>query len=144
MKKLVLTFAVVAGVFTACANVQLIADYDEQVDRSAAGLAKDMDRYLLNLEIMSGTPAAEYEVHQSFYLDYEVELRALLRRAKSHPRNTRTTEQLELMLDSLGALQTVHELGPLPEEQIAVTRDLFNQSWQAVLTLEMAKKRGDD
>lgn len=144
MRKIILTLAVLACVFTACANVQLIAEYDGQVDRSAARLAKDMDRHLLNLEIMSGTPAAEYKYHQGFYLDYEVELRALLRRARSHPQNARTTEQLELMLDSLGALQTVHELGPLPEEQIAVTRGLFNQSWQAILTLEMAKKRGGD
>ena len=48
------------------------------------------------------------------------------------------------MLDSLGALQAVHELGPLTEEQIGVTRELFNQSWQAILTLEMAKKQGDE
>ena len=143
MTRFMLILILVTGVVTACSNVQFMADYDKQVDRSAARLAKDMDRYLLNLKIMSGTPGAEYKYHQEFYRDYEVELWAILRRARSHPQNELATRQLELMLDSLGALQDVHELGPLPVEQIAVTRELFNQSWQAILTLEMAKIRGD-
>jgi hypothetical protein len=142
--RFILILIVVAVAATACTNVQLIADYDVQVDRSATRLAKDMDRYLLNLKIMIDTPAAEYKYHQRFYRDYEVDLWATLRRARSHPQNEQTTRQLELMLDSLDALQAVHELSPLPEGQITVTRELFNQSWQAILTLEMAKKRGND
>lgn len=139
----VLLFLAVCWVLSACAGVRYIALYDGEIERSATELAKGMDRFLLELRDASGTVRSGYPPHEAFYREYEVELRSLVRRARSHPRNDQTTDQLLLLLDSLEALRTVHEAGPLPDEQIEVTRDLFNQSWQAVLTLEMAKKRGE-
>ena len=133
-----------AGALVGCTSIKLISDYDEQIDVGATRLARDMDRFLLKLEDKADTPKAEYEANKEFYLDYEVELRSLLLRARSQPKNSQTEEQLVRMLDSLEALKTVHELGPLPEEQIDVTRDLFAQAWQAIITLEMAKKRGEN
>jgi hypothetical protein len=140
----VLVLALVVGGVAGCSNVKLISDYDQQIDVGATRLAREMDRFLVKIEDKADTPQAEYEANREFYLDYEVELRSLLLRARSHPKNSQTEEQLVRMLDSLEALKTVHELGPLPEEQIDVTRDLFAQAWQGIITLEMAKKRGEN
>jgi HME family heavy-metal exporter len=43
---------------------------------------------------------------------------------------------------SLEDLRTMHQAGPIDDDVLKTTRDLFNQSWKAIITLEMAKKRG--
>ena len=59
-------------IFGSCAPVQFIAEYDEQIDRSATQLQKDVDAFLTDLETHAGTPEADYEANQGFYADYMV------------------------------------------------------------------------
>jgi hypothetical protein len=73
-----------------------------------------------------GAPEASYDSNKTFYSDYAVELRSLQVRAAGQPKNQITVQQLDLMTSSLEEL-----------------RDLFNQSWGAIIALEMAKKRGE-
>jgi hypothetical protein len=102
-----------------------------------------MDSFLTTLEIHAGSAEAEYARHEQFYADYQVELRSVLVRARSHPKNTITEQQLSLMINSLEELRAAHVDAPLDPEAVRVYRDLFMQAWQAIITLEVAKKRGE-
>jgi hypothetical protein len=130
---------VLLSVLLAC-SVTLISNYDEQIDKSATSLQRQMDSFLTSLD---STPQPTYASTKEFYTDYAVDLRSLLVRAQSHPKNTQTEQQIELMMKSLEDLRQMHEAGPIDPEVLKTTRDMFNQSWKAIITLEMAKKRGD-
>jgi hypothetical protein len=121
--------------------VTLISRYDEQIDKSATSLQQKMDAFLTGLEY--ARPQPTFEASQQFYQDYEVRVRSVLIRAQSHPKNELSEKQLELMLDSLAHLKELHQVGPLDTATIRATRDLFNESWRAIITLEVAKKRGE-
>jgi hypothetical protein len=135
--------AVLATVAALGCAVRLISDYDREIDRAATRLQREMDAFLTRLELAVGTPAAGYAPHAGFYPDYLVELRSVLVRAQSHPHNRITEEQIVLMIDSLEQLRAAHEAGPLDPGAIRAARNLFNQAWRAIITVELAKKRGD-
>lgn len=123
-------------------TIRLVADYDEQIDAAATTLQKRMDRFLTQLESAAGTEAAEYAAgHAEFYDDYAVELRAVRVRAAAHPRNRVSIAQYDLMEDSLHELEAAHRDAPIAAEAVQTFRELFNQSWQAIIALEVAKKR---
>jgi hypothetical protein len=126
----------------AACRVTLIGPYDPEIDRGASRLQRRMDAFLTRLETADTIRAASYAAHRDFYAEYAVDLRSMLVRAESHPENMITEEQLRLMLDSLAALRAAHEAGPLAPATIATARDLYNQSWRAIITVEVAKKRG--
>jgi hypothetical protein len=100
--------------------------------------------FLTKLETVAETPEAQYAQHNQFYDDYLVELRSVLVRAQSHPKNSITEKQINLMIDNLKQLRTLHEAGSLDASTLSSTRDLFNQAWRATITLELTKKRGED
>ncbi len=140
---MVLALAMLGG----CA-IRLISDYDETVDSKAGALQKDMDTFLTHLETDAGTPSAAYGANKDFYAKYGVDVRAVMVRAQAHPKNDLSMKQYKLMLDNLTQLETMHrggegheDDGTLPKETIPTTRNLFNQAWLAVITLEVAKKR---
>lgn len=135
--------ALLALLLGAGCQITLISSYDEQIDHSATELQKRLDGFLTSLARNAGTPAAAYDANATFYDDYAVELRALRVRAASQPQNTITMKQVDLMLDSLENLRTLHQAGAVTPDAITTIRDLFAQSWEAILTLELAKKRGD-
>lgn len=120
-------------------SVTLISNYDEQIDTAATSLHKEMDAFLTSLD---ATPQPSYEESQSFYDGYLVELRSVLLRAQSHPKNSQTEQQLELMIRNLGELQEMHKAGTIDPGAVAATRELFNTGWKAIITLEIAKKGG--
>lgn len=127
----------------ACASVQLVGQYDEQVDQGATRLQKGMDTFLTRLEALpAGAPERHYAASRPFYLDYGVDLRALETRAASLPKNAPTVEQLQLMERNVESLRATHESQDgLGAAAIAQFRTLFNAGWRAILTLELAKKR---
>lgn len=125
-------------------SVTLLSSYDEQIDRAATELQTRMDRFLTVLEEDPGT-AAVYNRHREFYRNYLVDLRAVELRAGTHPKNRPSLEQYRLMRESLEALRRTHEeSGTLSVDFVRQTRELFNQSWRAIIALEVAKKRGSD
>jgi len=124
-------------------QVTLISSYDPEIDRTATALQKRMDSFLTGLERQAGLPQADYSSNVAFYDDYAVELRSLHLRAESHAKNEITAKQLTLMMDNLQQLRIAHEAGPLATPTLRATRDLFNQGWQAIIALEIAKRRGE-
>ena len=128
-------------------TVRMVSDYDETIDLTATQLQKDMDAFLTQMEYDSGD-AVTYGANRQFYAMYATEIRSLLIRAQAHPKNEISLIQYGLMLDSLGELEASHrgeeeeeDAGMLPVEAIPTYRDLFNQSWGAIIKLEVAKKR---
>ena len=126
-----------------CSRITLISSYDEQIDHSATELQRRMDAFLTMLADKEGTPQASYEANKSFYSDYAVDLRSLKVRAVSQPKNQITGQQIDLMTSSLEELRKAHQSGPIAADAVPTFRDLFNQSWGAIIALEMAKKRGE-
>lgn len=125
-----------------CTRVMLVSDYDEHIDRAASDLQRRMDRFLTGLAADTGAAAA-YEPHRAFYRDYLLDLRAVELRARAHPKNAQSLEQYRLMRESLEALRSTHEAqGALGAAFLEASRELFNQSWQAIIALEVAKRRG--
>lgn len=125
-------------------TVTLISAYDPEIDASATKLQKGMDTFLTLLDTQAGSPEARYEQRKAFYPQYLVNLRSVLLRAQSHPKNTLTEKQLTLMINNLTQLEFIHQTGPLDPAVISTMRDLFNQGWKAIMTLELAKKRGEE
>ena len=131
-----------AFVLSAC-SVTLISNYDEQIDRAATALQKQMDAHLTKLEAASG-PVATFDSNKQFYQDYLVDVRAVELRASAHPENRQSLGQYRLMLDNLEDLRSTHETAvTLSVAYIGTVRELFNQGWRAIITLEVAKKRGE-
>jgi hypothetical protein len=124
-------------------QVTLISSYDPEIDWGATALQKKMDAFLTGLGTHAGQPQAAYAWNVAFYDDYLVELRSLRIRAQSHEKNEITANQLMLMMDNLQQLRLAHEAGPLVPPTVQATRDLFNQGWQAIIALEIAKRRGE-
>lgn len=122
-------------------QVTLISSYDPEIDRAATSLQKKMDAFLTGLETHAGQSQATYAWTAAFYDDYLVELRSVRIRAQSHEKNEITTKQLTLMMDNLQQLRLAHEAGSLAPPTIQATRELFNQGWQAIIALEIAKRR---
>lgn len=123
-------------------QITVISPYDPEMDKAATALQKKMDVFLTNLETHPGLPQADYTWDASFYDDYLVELRSLHLRAQSQANNEETAKQLKLMMDNLQQLRLAHEAGPLALPTIQATRDLFNQGWQAIITVELARRLG--
>ena len=140
---LVLALAAAAPVTTACSTVGLVAQYDEQVDRTATRLQRTMDAFLTRLENLPTNDAdRNYAPNKEFYLQYGVDLRALKVRANGLQRNSITVEQVERMENSLEQLRSAHESqNRLSSPALREFRNLFNVAWTAILTFELAKKR---
>lgn len=146
--RIVVLVAVISTLLIGC-QITLISEYDEQIDRSATELQKSMDRFLTELAVLSDSPGSlNYSSFDNFYSELFVDLRSLLIRAQSHPKNSLTEKQIQLMIKNLELFQKSHIETAEANETIApealmIHRDLFNQGWKAIIELEITKKRGE-
>jgi hypothetical protein len=140
---LLLALGATAPAASSCFPAMLVAEYDEQVDRTATRLQRAMDAFLTQLEnLPSSDPARTYAENKEFYFQYGVDLRALKVRATGLQRNSTTVDQIGRMESSLEQLRSTHESqNRLSPAAIREFRNLFNIAWTAVLTFELAKKR---
>ncbi|MBI4634082.1 MAG: hypothetical protein HY742_09360 [Deltaproteobacteria bacterium] len=125
-----------------CASIRLIADYDEQIDKSVSELQRKCETFLTGLERNVGKPEAGHDTNTKFYDEAKVDLSAIRVRAAAISKNEITLKQLDLLADSLDKLEQLHK-GGLRREQIKPLRSAFNASFTAILKLELAKKRGE-
>ena len=125
-----------------CSGIRLVADYDEQTDISITAFQRKIETFLTGLERNAGKPETRYEANVKFYDEAKVDLRVARVRAAAIPKNDLTVQQLDLLLDSLVTLEELHKGGIAPQ-QIAPLRSAFNTSCTAILTLELAKRRGE-
>ena len=124
-----------------CANIRLIADYDEQIDTSITSFQRKVEAFLTYLERNAGKDEAKYENNTKFYDEAMVDLSAIRVRAAANPKNEITIKQIDLLYENIGNLEKLHKLG-IPAEQIFPIRTAINSTCTAILKLEIAKKRG--
>lgn len=127
---------------TGCKKVQYISPYDEQTDERLRAVQGQIETVLTSLERTLGTEEGEYSNYESKYDSIRVALRTLQVRASSRPKNQIQETQLSNVMDQMDLFEKAHEQG-MSAEEIPPFRRGFNQSFRAMITLELAKKRGE-
>lgn len=137
-----LPFLLIFPALLASCTIKLVADYDEVIDRTASELQQEMDRFLTGLEAAPDGPEASFDRNAPFYREYGVKVRSLRVRAGGHEKNDITLQQFDLLENSLEDLRGEHAgSGHLTAGYIQTVRTLFNTSWGAIISWEIAKKR---
>jgi len=131
-----LTFAAYA-LAGGCSHVQLISSYDETTDREVTALHKAVSQLLDDLDAPK-TPA--YTSMSRRYAALGSDLRSLQFRNEARPRNALTIEQLQLLRANLDKLEQVHKEGLLVQDMVPIQRSTLDQTFRAILKLELAKK----
>lgn len=132
----VLLVVVLAG----CAPVRFISDYDEETDRRSTELHLAVEAMLTAVEAETNAGGVRIE---DVYPDVFVELRSLKLRASARPRNELQVAQFEELGTQLQLFSEAYREGLSPAE-VPLFRRGFEQSFRAILTLELAKKRGPE
>lgn len=134
---------------SACVPIHLVSDYDEVTDQQVTALQRSVDDSLAALETMA-VPLCLRDNHASFYATTYSAIRSLqLRNEARGQDNRQTTEQLALLLNSIQTLEQLHKTASnktpptcMAPEAIEADRNGINATFRAILTLELAKKRG--
>ena len=143
--RLALILAWLAGILSVlaidgCVSIRLIADYDEQTDKSVTKFQRKMETFLTALERNATKAEGTYAANVEFYDEAKVDLSAIRVRAAALPKNEITLSQIDVLRDSLDRLEQLHQLG-IRAEHLAPIRSAFNSTCTAILKLELAKKR---
>jgi hypothetical protein len=129
---------------SACA-VRMMSEYDEITDRSATELQKKVEGFVTRMMAASGTPAGEYARNEAVYDELMIDARSLKMRASALPRNSQTVQHVDAIEQNLVTLRNLHRLGGTNGLRPAVAQPALaalNQQFQALITLEIAKRRG--
>ena len=60
---------------TGCASIQLISEYDKEIDIAVTAFQKKMTKFLISLERNIGKEKSEYRNNTEFYDEIRVDLR---------------------------------------------------------------------
>lgn len=132
---------------SAC-TARLVAPYDERLDAMTSSLQKATDAHVT--AVMDAARSRDqaqfaYPNFQDGYAKLYLDLRALKVRSASLADNQRTTEQVDLVAQTLELLEIQH-LRDTNRQVVASpymledTRDMLNAQYGNILTLELAKK----
>ena len=135
-------FILVSFVLTmaACAHVQLIAPYDERIDKGITELQKNTTEFFVGIERKGGSDKTDYNNYTKFYDDSKVSAKSLLIRAGAVVQNKKTEDQIILLMEKYKSLEEQHKTIGLTSYTIAPLESSFDQIFRAILTLEVAKK----
>ena len=136
------TFTVFALILAGC-TVKLVADYDEQTDRSVTELQRKLETFFVKLERQIGTSDADYVNYEAFYDGVKVDISAIKLRVNAIPKNQITLKQIELLEENLATLEELHQEGITDIQVVKVVQDDFNTALTSILSFELAKKRGE-
>jgi len=126
---------------TRCAGIQLISEYDKEIDIAVTAFQKKITKFLISLEKNIGKEKPEYRNNTEFYDEIKIDLSAIKVRAAAIPKNEITIKQINLLIENVSNLEKLHKLGITPVD-IPPLKTAFNTSCTAILKLELAKKRG--
>ena len=141
-----LTALLIAFAVGGCSTIKLVGDYDEQIDKGATQFQKDVETFLVKLEATAEKPADKvesYDKNKKFYEDSKVALSGLRVRADSMERNSITVKMLDRLSSSISRLEGMHREGLAKAEIDQSIRGALNSQFTAILTFELAKKRGE-
>lgn len=140
--KSILSMFACLSLLAGCA-IQLVSSYDEKTDEAVTALQKKFETFFVTVGDQYGLPECKYANHQKFYQEAKVDISAIDVRARAIPDNGKTAEQVSLLGASLESLEKLHKISCFTDEQVDNLRSSFNSSITAILTLELAKKRGE-
>lgn len=92
----------------ACVPIQLVSDYDEEMDKGATALHKKLSAYFISLYSMTDEEK-KYKNQQKFYEKVVVDLNSLQVRATAIFKNELTQEQLDLVEENIAYLLLLHK-----------------------------------
>lgn len=124
--------------FSSCSSIKLVGDYDEKIDTGITALQKTMETHMLAIQ----EKGAKYSSSRAFYEKSKVEISSLRIRADATERNSLTVKMLDKLAKNISRLETAHKTGIDPAE-VPLFRGGFNSQFTAILTFELAKKRGE-
>ncbi len=135
-------------VATGCVSVKLVGDYDKQIDEGVTSLQKDTESLLVALEASAKNDddrVEEYEKHKEFYSKAKVQISSLRVRADAVERNSFTVRMLDKLRKNIERFEAAHKSseGIKKAEIHELFRPGFNTQFTAILTFELAKKRGE-
>ena len=133
-----LAIALLAG----CTTVKFVADYDEELDKGITALHKQTEAYLVKLESVPGEKLDAYDRNRTFYGDTRVTISALRLRADATERNSLTVRMLDRLQNNMNRFEKDHKNG-IQKAELPLYRSGFNSQFTAILTFELAKKRGE-
>jgi hypothetical protein len=129
----------------ACTTVRLVSEYDDITDKSATEMQHRVDFFLLRMESAAGTPAGRYSANSATYDSLQSDADALHVRASAVSNNSITLRQVAALDSALADLRKLHQaegdMG-LPSKLAEPSRSAFTSIFTAIITLELAKKRG--
>jgi len=123
-----------------CAHVQLMAPYDERIEKGVTELQKNTTEFFVKIERKGGSDKVDYNNHTSFYDDSKVSTKSLLIRAGATAQNEKTQGQVILLMEKYRSLEKQHKTLGLTPYTIPSLESSFDQIFRAILTLEVAKK----
>jgi hypothetical protein len=123
-----------------CAHIQLIAPYDERIEKGVTDLQKNTTEFFVKIERAGGSDKSDYSNHTKFYDDAQVSAKSLFIRAGAVARNKKTEEQIKLLMEKYKSLEKQHKTVGLTPYTIPPLESSFDQIFRAILTLEIAKK----
>lgn len=125
-----------------CTPVRFISEYDEETDRRTTELHRHVEQLLTAVEEQT-FGASERAYFEEAYPRLLVDLRALRLRASARPMNELQVEQFEELESQLRMFAGAYREG-MAAEEVPLFRRGFDQTFRAILTLELAKKRGTE
>ncbi|MGX9725878.1 MAG: hypothetical protein ACTFAK_00745 [Candidatus Electronema sp. VV] len=140
-----LTVLLMSFALGGCVPVKLVGDYDEHLDKGVSQLQKDMETFLVKLESSaekSADKVESYDKNKNVYDDFRVAVSVLRVRADSVERGGFTVGMIDKLSKNLTRLEGMHREG-LAKAEIKVIRDGLTAQFRAILTFELAKKRGE-
>ncbi len=136
------TVLMVLAAATGCATIRLVGDYDQQIDEGVTALQRQTETFLVKLESVGGNRVAPYESNQAFYGEAKVAISSLRVRADATERNSLTVQMLDKLQNNFNRLENDHRHG-IAKQELSLYRGGFNSQFTAILTFELAKRRGE-
>jgi hypothetical protein len=109
-----------SSMLLAC-SVQLVSDYDEQIDASLTDLNTDLVAFVNKMTAAAGTPSGTYDTNKDFYITEEAKVQTIEVRAQAYQvlNSCPSTEVIKFAVAHGGSTALLPE-GPLPQGDCGV------------------------
>lgn len=108
-----------------CTSIQLISFHDEETERLATEIQKDVSTFLVNYQALQTDEERSFAAHQEFYKNAAIKTRSLSVRASAIYKNEITSEQVRLLEQNFAYQALLHKncvTGALSADQIEKVR----------------------
>ncbi len=123
-----------------CAEIKLIQDYDAVSNNKINLLHDKTTKFFVKIQRTVGLPENKYEKHIDFYDDVKSDVHVLQTRTKAIDKSNITQKQLTSLLTQINTLEKLHQLGFKSKEEIIIIQSAIDESFTAILKIQIALK----